>query len=75
MPLLTFFSWLLLMPRCTWVVMRVCVRLAGVAQGCPAFTMVFYVVAEVRVFLALVRVRTCWERGGGGGLQQTRVHG
>ena len=38
--------------------------LAGVAQGCPASTMVFCVVAEVRAFLALLRVPPCWEPGG-----------
>ena len=30
--------------------------LAGVAQGCPASAMVFCVVADVRTFLALLRV-------------------
>ena len=34
--------------------------LAGVAQGCPASAMVFCVVAEVRAFLALLRVPPCW---------------
>ena len=38
--------------------------LAGVAQGCPASAMVFFVVAEVRSFLALLRVAPCWGPGG-----------
>ena len=38
--------------------------LAGVAQGCPASSMVFCVVAEVRAFLALLRVPPCWGPGG-----------
>ena len=38
--------------------------LAGVAQGCPTSTMVFCVVAEVRAFLALLRVPPCWGPGG-----------
>ena len=38
--------------------------LAGVAQGCPASAMVFCVVAEVRAFLALLRVPPCWGPGG-----------
>ena len=38
--------------------------LVGVAQGCPASAMVFCVVAEVRAFLALLRVPPCWGPGG-----------
>ena len=38
--------------------------LAGVAQGCLASAMVFCVVAEVRAFLALLRVLPCWGPGG-----------
>ena len=37
--------------------------LADVAQGCPSAT-VFCVVAEVRTFLALLRVPPCWGPGG-----------
>ena len=38
--------------------------LVGVAQGCPASAMVFCVVAEVRAFLALLRVPPCWGPSG-----------
>ena len=38
--------------------------LARVAQGCLACAMVFCVVAEVRAFLALLRVAPCWELSG-----------
>ena len=38
--------------------------LAGVAQGCPASVVVLCVVAEVRPFLALLRVPPCWGPGG-----------
>ena len=38
--------------------------LAGVVQGYPALAMVFCVVAEVRAFLALIRVPPCWGPGG-----------
>ena len=37
--------------------------LAGVGQGCPTSAMVFCVVAEVRTFLALLRVPPCWGAG------------
>ena len=38
--------------------------LAGMAQGCPASSMVFCVVAELCAFLALLRVPPCWGPGG-----------
>ena len=38
--------------------------LAGVAQGCPVSAIVFFVVAQVCVFLALLRVPPFWGPGG-----------
>ena len=38
--------------------------LARIAQVCPASAMVFCIVAEVRSFLALLRVPPCWGPGG-----------